>query len=1280
MTGRFVAVGTGHYQDPAWTELPAALTDVDVLTGLFADGGLDASCLRDLTEAQIKTELRRLLPPKQGAQAGTLVVFWSGHGQLPREHDLRLIVADSEKEDTPWLTASYITSAAIRSGAAQILLFFDTCYSGVATAKAIGRAAELLAQQEGTDLWVGVVASALDWQKASDGRFGAQLVRLLQHGPADSKMQVRWSPHNEQITTDDLMDALLADWDHRAGQHPEQAQWSRAAPGVLMRNPRFSPTAPPRVVEQLVDAARGGDPDEEWYFTGRQFILATLTGWIADDQPGVKVLTGPPGSGKSAVLGQLLCLSDPERRAELLRYGSIESADPGAGAIHAHLAARGLTVKQAVRALDEQLSDRGLIGRERRGLRGRGELLDAVEESAVRPVIVIDGLDEAGEPWLIADQLIRSLSGRCLILVGTRELTDAAGGARELGDKQGGAPLIARLQADPGQVISLLDAPSDDADVRAYVTRRLRERDPRMDPELVATAVLAQRARPDEGLFLLARVLTAQLRAEPVDTSSPDWGHRLARSVEDAFDRDLETSPPLTTDNGELVARAARDLLTALAWGFGAGLPDDLWADVAGAISGRAYTTDEVYFALQTAGRYVVEDGDGQRAVFRLAHQRLVSHLRGATPEHAPQAIAAAVTGRYAQALDAGPDLSRARYLVRYTWRHCVEADLPGLELLRELGRRHPDRVTADVGVAFRWFGEHRTPADDTAVTIAALEEARVAYATLTERDAGYRAELARTLNGLGLAYSWARRPEAVETTSAARDLFRALAEENPAYLPDYGWALLLLGTRYQEAARFQESLDATETAASIFADLVRENTAYRPRLAAATLNLSFAHATLHQDREAAAAALNAFTVFTELWRENPGYRSEQARAESNVAARLAAIGEMTVAVAAADSSVEVLTRLSEQDPAQRLHLAAALNTAANVYSVAGDAEAGLRAARRAAELFRGLAAEDPTERPRLAQALSNLSNREAEAGNTREAVGPALEAARLLREDVADHPSRALDLAGSLVNLSIRLEESDPQAAGRAANEAVQLCLGLPADASTDRTLASAFNSASRALRRMGRATEAAGVAAQAVEIYQSLVAGGRAQLGYLLGALTTQTRAHLDADDQAGAEAAWRRARDAFDDPDTKVQFLVAESKVAAAGRGRFALIEAVGLVRSPSQLALQVRQLARLRYRAEPDAMRYAWLEETGTPIPAGLTLDPDLCLELVEWFAAGDVAHTRAYHEAHLSQFAGEAALAAFDEVAPTALDDGDIEQYRWALLTARDHGLDEVYPR
>ena len=83
------------------------------------------------------------------------------------------------------------------------------------------------------------------------------------------------------------------------------------------------------MVEQLVDAARGGDPDEEWYLTGRQFILAALTGWIADGQPGVKVVTGPPGSGKSAVLGQLLCLSDPERRAELLRHGPIESADPG---------------------------------------------------------------------------------------------------------------------------------------------------------------------------------------------------------------------------------------------------------------------------------------------------------------------------------------------------------------------------------------------------------------------------------------------------------------------------------------------------------------------------------------------------------------------------------------------------------------------------------------------------------------------------------------------------------------------------------------------------------------------------------------------------------------------------------------------------------------------------------------------------------------------------------------------------------------------------------------
>ena len=49
-----------------------------------------------------------------------------------------------------------------------------------------------------------------------------------------------------------------------------------------------------------------------WYFTGREAALAELSGWLADPAADIqlRVLTGDPGSGKSAVLGRLVTLAD----------------------------------------------------------------------------------------------------------------------------------------------------------------------------------------------------------------------------------------------------------------------------------------------------------------------------------------------------------------------------------------------------------------------------------------------------------------------------------------------------------------------------------------------------------------------------------------------------------------------------------------------------------------------------------------------------------------------------------------------------------------------------------------------------------------------------------------------------------------------------------------------------------------------------------------------------------------------------------------------------------
>ena len=290
----------------------------------------------------------------------------------------------------------------------------------------------------------------------------------------------------------------------------------------------------------------------------------------------------------------------------------------------AHVYARGLARHQLVRELDTQLSNAGVLPLDRRGQRGAGELADAVTASGTCPVIVVDGLDEAGvEAWPIAEEVLRPLARHAAVLVGTRDLDSP----------DDGAGLVTRLQSDSTQVVHLLEEADDTTDVHGYVIRRLRGvAAPAMDAGQIADAILALPSAEEEGRFLLARVITAQLRTGPVDTSRPGWQQQLSTSVQDAFDRDLARLPARTRGEDHLPG-AGFDLLAALAWAQGAGLPDDIWPLAATAIStsGAAYTRDDVFWALAHAGRYITEAGEAGHAVYRLSHQLLGQHLRHQT-------------------------------------------------------------------------------------------------------------------------------------------------------------------------------------------------------------------------------------------------------------------------------------------------------------------------------------------------------------------------------------------------------------------------------------------------------------------------------------------------------------------------------------------------------------------------------------------------------------------------------------------------------------------------
>ena len=627
---RFVGVAVSTYDHDTFTPLPQTLPGVQRVSETLSAHAYQVDVLSEPRESEARAELRGLLAMDCLPTGGSLIVLWSGHGEPAAEGVLHLIGRDTKPGSAPEVDSSFIAGLATRTGASQVLLLFDTCYAGTGIMSAATVARRVLQElpPNAERLWVGVVASALELQPARDGVFLERLAALLQNGPTDPELRLRWSAHSRGVRGDDVIDALVKEWN--VSTQLLDAQMSGNA-WIMLPNPRYDPHAPEQVVEHLLLAARGGDPgDETSYFSGRVAPLAHLADWVKTARPGIFVVTGPAGSGKSALVGRLVSLSNPTERARLLAPGPVEHADPGEQSVHAHVHVRGSTVERLVQELDDQLVRAEVLSPRPGGSRNRGDLLGELERSPVKPVIVIDGLDEAAsEAWQLTTQVLSLLAGNACIIVATRDLAPA----------EDGPSLVETLA--PQELINLGDtANRQDATeaVRAYVAKRLADSVAGgMDTAAVAEAIIHLARAEGEGLFLLARVITSQLRAEPLDTSQPGWEARLSRSVEAAFTRDIERIPLLRRDGTDLPA-AVRELLTALAWSYGAGLPTDIWAVIATALSAKQVRYDryDVYWLLGQAGRYIVEDGEGDHAVYRLSHQRLVEHLH---PRPAPAEV-----------------------------------------------------------------------------------------------------------------------------------------------------------------------------------------------------------------------------------------------------------------------------------------------------------------------------------------------------------------------------------------------------------------------------------------------------------------------------------------------------------------------------------------------------------------------------------------------------------------------------------------------------------------
>ena len=127
----------------------------------------------------------------------------------------------------------------------------------------------------------------------------------------------------------------------------------------------------------------------------------------------------------------------------------------------------------------------------------------------------------------------------------------------------------------------------------------------------------------------------------------------------------------------------ARALLTALAYGEGAGLPHDLWPHVAGALAGTAYGIEDVHWVLHTPAGDLITGSAHATPCYQLFHGALAELLREQSePVRAgQQRIAAAL-----EATVPDRDWSRAPPYVRaHLATHAAAAGVLD-ELLQEPG------------------------------------------------------------------------------------------------------------------------------------------------------------------------------------------------------------------------------------------------------------------------------------------------------------------------------------------------------------------------------------------------------------------------------------------------------------------------------------------------------------------------------------------------------------------------------------------------------------------
>ncbi|WP_328496641.1 caspase family protein [Streptomyces sp. NBC_00414] len=677
-----IATAVSHYPHaPEW-DRPGLVDARRQVVELFT-GKLGYAHVSDLganpTQQQLLWELREFCRSPDRRPDDIVAVYIAGHGELLGNDDYVLLTSDTNPEDLYDALQPSTLARKILAGTKvrRLLLMLDTCFSGQGGNELLTQMAKLKNQWREEGAGLAVITSAQPNELAQTGAFPQLLAEAV-----DNLATAGYTP--PLLALDAVVNATRAnpkrpDFQHigleiigLTGEIPPFLPNSRHSPGLshtdmaLQQAAEWDQQDQRRDVEfrtRLLRRAMGHRDEARvgWWFSGRHRALKDITRWLGElphEEPAL-VVTGDPGSGKTAVLGLLAAVSDREyrRTVPLATLGLTSERLPPPEAIRTAVYAQNLTDQQVVRALAAALR-----------LPSAETVADLLNHLNSRPeperphVVLIDGLDEAATPPALCGQVLRplmELAGTHLrLLLGTRP------------------HLLAPLGLDRGEHIDL-DAPryADRQAVLAYTVRNLMDGHPDSPylecPNEDRMAVARAVARAAGRSFLVARITAGTLAAVPElpDSRDPAWRRSLPRAAAEAMHGDLHQR------FGDDHAARIMGLLRPLAYAEGQGLPwEDIWAPLASEIAGRRHTNQDLHRLRREAGAYVVEAVEDGRSVYRLYHEAMAEYLRqGQDARAAHRAVTKSLRAAVPYGLDGTPDWERAHpYALRHLATHAA--------------------------------------------------------------------------------------------------------------------------------------------------------------------------------------------------------------------------------------------------------------------------------------------------------------------------------------------------------------------------------------------------------------------------------------------------------------------------------------------------------------------------------------------------------------------------------------------------------------------------------